>query len=127
MTLFLIRFSCNFQTITLNSSRIRTCTICALILGFLHPIRVKKTKSPVADDKNCKNFSRHVQKLTTVNSNQDTMFTTKPKSLSLTQSEKYSFGASFEKILSNNNNIYLLKFSNFLGVSKPTQTNLYGK
>ena len=55
------------------------------------------------------------------------MFTTKPNSLSLAQSENYFFGASFDKILSNNDKIYVLKFSNFLGVSKPLQTNLYGK
>ena len=117
-TLFLIRFSQNFQKIMLNSSRIGRYTICVLILRFSHPKTVKKTKNPVADDKNCKIFSRHVQEPTTLNSNQDTRFTTKPKPLSMTQSENYSFGASFDKIFSNNNKIYLLKFSNFLGVSK---------
>ena len=40
------------------------------------------------------------------------------KSLSLIQSENYSFMASFDKISSNNNKIYLLKFLNILGVSK---------
>ena len=43
------------------------------------------------------------------------MFTTKPKHLSLTQSENYFFGASFNKILSNNNEIYFFIFSSFLG------------
>ena len=124
VTLFLIRFSCNFQKIMLNSSRIGRYTICVLILGFLHPKTVKKTKNPVADDKNCKIFSRHVQELTTLSSNQDTWFTTKPNPLSLTHSENYSFGASSDKISSNNNKIYLLKFSNFLVISKPPQTNL---
>ena len=119
VTLFLIRFSYNFQKIILNSSRIGRYTICVLILGFSHPKTVKKTKNPVADDKNCKIFSRHVQEPTTLNSNQDTWFTTKPNPLSMTQSENYSFGASFDKIFSNNNKIYQLKFSNFLGVSKP--------
>ena len=47
------------------------------------------------------------------------MFTIKPNPLSLTQSENYSFGASFDKILSNNKKIYLLKFSNFQGLLKP--------
>ena len=113
VTLFLIRFSYNFQKIMLNSSRIGRYTICVLILGFSHPKTVKKTKNPVADDKNCKIFSRHVQEPTTLNSNQDTSFTTKPNPLSMTQSENYSFGASFDKIFSNNNKIYLLKFSGF--------------
>ena len=113
VTLFVILLSYSFQKITLNSSCIGKCIICALILEFLYPKRVKKTKNPVADDKNCKIFSRHVQKPTTVNSNQDTIFTTKPNPLSLTQSENYSFGASFDKISSNNNKIYLFKFSNF--------------
>ena len=47
------------------------------------------------------------------------MFTKKPKPLSLTKSENYSFVASFDKISSNNKKIYLLKFSNFLGISIP--------
>ena len=51
VTLFFIRFSYNFQKITLISSRIGRCTICDLILGFLHPKRVKNTNNPVADDK----------------------------------------------------------------------------
>ena len=34
------------------------------------------------------------------------MFTTKPKPLSLTQFENYSFGASFDKISSNNDKIF---------------------
>ena len=118
MTLFLIRFLYNFQKITLISSRIGRCIICTLILGFSYRKRVKSTKNPVADDKNCKILSRHVQEPATLNSNQDTWFTTKPNPLSLTQSENYSFGASFDKISSNNDKIYLLKFSNFLGVSK---------
>ena len=108
----------------LNSSPIGRCTICALILRFLYPKKVEKIKSPVADDKNCKIFSRHVLEQTTLNSNQDTWFTTKPKPLSLTQSENYTFVASFDKISSNNNKIYLLKFSNFKRVSKPSQKNL---
>ena len=83
------------------------------------PKKVKKTKNPVADDKSCKIFSRHVQEPTTLNSNQDTVFIAIPNHLLLTQSENYSFGASFDKIFSNNNKIYLLKFSNVLGVSKP--------
>ena len=124
VTLFLIRFSYNFQNIMLNSSRIGRYTICVLIVGFSHPKTVKKTNNPVADDKNCKIFSRHVQEPTTLNSNQDAWFTTKLNPLSLRQSQNYSFGASFDKIFSNNNKIYLLKFSNFLGVSKPPQTNL---
>ena len=115
------------KIVSLNSSRIRRCTICVLILGFSQPKTVRKTNNPVAEDKNCKIFSRHVQEPITLNSNQDTWFTTKPKPLALTQSENYSFGASFDKILSNINKIWLLKFSNFLGVSKPSQTNLYGK
>ena len=90
-TLFLIRFSYNFQTIMLNSSHIGRCTICVLILGFSHPKTVKKTKNPVADDKNCKIFSRHVQEPTTLNSNQDTWFTTKPNPLSLTLLEISKF------------------------------------
>ena len=49
------------------------------------------------------------------------MFTTKPNSLSLTQSENYFFGVSFDKILSNNDKIYQIKFLNILGVSKPPQ------
>ena len=49
------------------------------------------------------------------------MFSTKPKSLSLTQSAKYSFVASFDKISSNNIKISLLKFFNFLGVAKPPE------
>ena len=122
VTSFLIRFSYNFQKIMLNSSRIYT--ICVLILGFSHPKTGKRTNNPVADDKTCKIFSRHVQEPTTLNSNQDTWFTTKPSPLSMTQSENYSFGASLDKIFSNNNKIYLLKFSDFLGVSKPSQTNL---
>ena len=47
------------------------------------------------------------------------MFTKKPKPLSLTQSENHSFVASFDKISSNGNEIYVLEFSNYLGVSKP--------
>ena len=101
VTLFLIRFSYTFQKIMLNSSRIGRCTICVLILGFSLPKLVKKTKNPIADDKNCKIFSRHIQEPITLSSNQDTWFTTKPNPLSLTQSENYSFGASFDKILSN--------------------------
>ena len=93
------------KIVSLNSSRIRRCTICALILIFSHPKTVKKTKNPVADDKNCKIFSRHVQEPITLNSNQDTSFTTKPKPLLLTLSENYSFGALFDKILSNINEI----------------------
>ena len=69
------------------------------------PKTVKKTKNPVADDKNCKIFSKNVQEPNTLNSNQDTWFTTKPNPLSLTQSENYSFWASFDKILSNINKI----------------------
>ena len=127
VTLFLIRFSYNFQKITFNSSHIGRCAICSLILGFLYPKRVKKSKSPVANDKNCKISSRHVQEPTTLNSNQNTMFTTKPNPLSLTHCGNYSFGASFDKISSSNNKIYLLKFSRFSVVSKRPQTNLYGK
>ena len=67
------------------------------------------------------------QEPTTLKSNQDYVFTTKPKLLSLTQSENYFFGSSFDKISSYNDEIYLLKFSNFLGVSRVSQTNLYGK
>ena len=93
------------KMVSLNSSHIGRCTICVLILGFSHPKTVKKTKNPVADNKNCKIFSRLVQEPTTLNSNQDTWFTTKPNPLSLTQSENYSFGASFDKILSNINEI----------------------
>ena len=51
VTLFLIRFSYNFQKITLIYSRIGRCTICALYLGFLYPKMVKMTKNPVADNK----------------------------------------------------------------------------
>ena len=51
VTLFFIRFSYNFQKITLISSRIGRCIICALILGFLYPKTVKNTNNPVADDK----------------------------------------------------------------------------
>ena len=36
--------------------------------------------------------------------------------MSLTQPENYSFGASFDKISSDNMKIYQLKFSNFLVV-----------
>ena len=100
------------------------CIIGALVFGFSYRKRVKKTKNPVADDKNGKTPSRHVQETTTLNSNPDTWFTTKPNPLSLTQSEKYSFGVPFDKISSNNDKIYLFKFSNFLGVSKQPQTNL---
>ena len=57
VTLFFIRFSYNFQKITLISSRIGKCTICALILGFLYPKTVKMTKNPVADDKICQILS----------------------------------------------------------------------
>ena len=119
VTLFLIRFSYNFQKIILNFSRIGRYTICVLILRFSHPKTVKKTKNPVADDKNFKIFSRHLQEPTALNSNHDTWFTMKPNPLSIRQPENYSFAASFDKIFSNNNKIYLLKFSNFLGVSKP--------
>ena len=126
---FVLSFFKNFghnifltKIVSLNFSRIGRCTICVLILGFSHPKMVKNTNNPVADDKNCKIFSRHVQEPTTLNSNQDTWFITKPKPLSLTQSENYFFGASFDKILSNNNKFYLFKFPNFLGVSKPPQT-----
>ena len=62
------------KIVSLNSSCIRRCTIRVLILGFSHPKTVKKTKNPVADDKNCKVFSRHVQEPITLNSNQDTWF-----------------------------------------------------
>ena len=93
------------EIVSLNFSRIGRCTICVPILGFSHPKTVKKTKNPVADDKNCKILSRHVQEPITLNSNQDIIFTTKPNPLSLTQSENYSFGASFDKILSNNDKI----------------------
>ena len=88
---------------------------------------VKKTKNPVADDKNCQIFSRHVQKPTTLKSNRDIMFTEKPNSLSLIRSENYSFGASFDKISSNNDKIYPPKFSNSLGVSKPPKNCVVGK
>ena len=54
------------------------------------------------------------------------MFTTKSKPLSLTQSEKYFFEASFDKILSNDKKLYLSKFSIILEISKPPK-NLYGK
>ena len=124
VTLFFIRFSYNFQKIMINSLRIERYTICVLILGFSHPKTVKKTKDPVADDKNCKIFSRHVQEPNTLNSNQGTWFTTKPNPLSLTQPQNYFFGASFDKIFSNNNKFYLLKFSNFLGASKPSRKSL---
>ena len=49
VTLFLNRFLIS-QKITLNSSRIARCTICALTFRFYYPKRVKKTKSPVAED-----------------------------------------------------------------------------
>ena len=49
------------------------------------------------------------------------MFSRKATSLSLTQSQNYSFAASFENILSNNKKIYLLKFSNIGGGSKLPQ------
>ena len=56
------------------------------------------------------------------------MFFKKANLLTLTLSENYSFGASFDKISSNNNEIYLLKFSNSLGVSKsPEQICMVGK
>ena len=124
VTLFLIRFSYNFQKIMLNSSRIGRYTICVLILEFLYQKTVKKTKNPVADDENCKIFSRHVQEPTTLNSNQDTWFTTKPNSLSLTQSENYSFGTYLTKFLA-----IIIKFTyyNFpipKGSQNPPQTNL---
>ena len=45
----------------------------------------------------------------------------------MTQSENYSFVASFDKISSDNDKFYVFKFPNFLGVSKPPQTNLNGK
>ena len=93
------------KIVSLNSSRIGRCTICVLNLGFSHSKTVKKTKNPVADDKICQILSRHMQEPVTLNSNQDTWFTTKPKPSSLTQSENYSFGASFDKILSNINKI----------------------
>ena len=128
MTLFLIQFLQKFQKTTLISSNIGRCKICAVILEFFYPKRVKRTESPVADNKNCKIFSRHVQKPTTLKSNRDIMFTRKPKPLSLTQSENYSFGTSFDTISSNNKKIYLLKFSNFLGVSnRPKQICMVGK
>ena len=47
------------------------------------------------------------------------MFTKKPKSLSLTQCDDYFFVISFDIISCNNKN--LLKFSNYLGVSKHPQ------
>ena len=47
------------------------------------------------------------------------------KTLSLTQSENHFFVASFDKILCNNKKIYLLKFSNYLGVSKHSQNILW--
>ena len=46
-------FSTHFQKITPNFSCIGRCKICAS-LGFAYPKRAKKTKSPVADEKNCK-------------------------------------------------------------------------
>ena len=58
VTLFLIRFSKNFQKITLNSSRIKRCKICALTLVFSYPKRVKKTKSSVAENKIAKFSAR---------------------------------------------------------------------
>ena len=109
----------NFQKITLNSSRIRRCIICALILGYSYRKRVKRTKNPVADDKNCKILSRHVQEPTTLNSNQNTWFTTKPNPLSLTQSENYFFGASFDKISSNDKNLPIQIFKFFRGLKTP--------
>ena len=54
------------------------------------------------------------------------MFSRKANPLTFTQSENYSFVASLDKISSNDSEICLLKFSIFLGVSKPPK-NLYGK
>ena len=46
------------------------------------------------------------------------MFTAKPlKPLSLRQSENYAFGASFDKISSNNDKIYIFKL--FRGLKNP--------
>ena len=77
------------------------------------------TNNPVAGDKIGQILSRHLQEPTTLNSNQDIWFTTTSNPLSLTQSENYSFGASFDKISSDNNKFYVFEFPNFLGVSKP--------
>ena len=49
------------------------------------------------------------------------MFTRKPKFLPLTQSKNYSFVVSSDKISKNNKKIYLLKFSNYLRISKHPQ------
>ena len=123
VTLFFIRFSYNFQKITLIFSRIGTCVICALILRF-YTQNGSKHQQPSCRRQNRPN-SQHVP--TTLKSNSDYIFTTIPNPLSLTQSENYSFGASFDKISSDNNNFYAFEFPNVLGVSKPPQTNLNDK
>ena len=46
------------------------------------------------------------------------MSSRKANPLSLTMNKNYCFVASFDKISSNNENIYLLNFLNFLGISK---------
>ena len=55
------------------------------------------------------------------------MFTRKPKTLPLAQSENYFFVVSSDKISGNNKKIYLLKFLSYLRVSKHPTKNLYGK
>ena len=51
VTLLFIQFSAKFQKITLISSRIGRFKICALLLGFLYPKRVKKTKTQLQTTK----------------------------------------------------------------------------
>ena len=51
------------------------------------------------------------------------MFSKKPNPLSLMQYENYSFGGLFDKISTNNNEIYQLNILNSLVVSKPSEKN----
>ena len=88
------------------------------------PKKGQKDQEPSCRRQNRTN-SQHVP--TTLKSNSDYIFATTSNPSSLTQSENYSFGASFDKISSDNDKFYVFKFSNFLGVSKPPQTNLSDK
>ena len=58
VTLFLIRFSYNFQKILPNSSRIGKCKIYVLTLGFSYPKRVKRPKTQLRATKIAKFLAR---------------------------------------------------------------------
>ena len=78
---------------------------------------VKKDQEPSFRRQKLPNFQ---QEPTTLKSNRDFMFSRKANSLSLTQTENYSFGASFDKISSNDKEnlpITIFKFIRGLNTS----------